>query len=60
MFSIFKKKTPIEKLEINYKNLLREAHQLSTSNRALSDQKVAEAQKVMDEIDRLTKASANN
>jgi hypothetical protein len=39
MFGIFKKKTEIEKLEIKYKALLKEAYDLSKTNRSKSDQK---------------------
>lgn len=50
MFSIFKSKTPTEKLGAKYKKLMEEAHKLSTVNRALSDQKFAEAQEVLDQL----------
>lgn len=55
MFSFFKKKNPIDILEKKYKSLLQEAHQLSTSNRSLSDAKVAEAETVAKEIEELKK-----
>ena len=54
MFGIFKKKTPLEKLQAKYEKLMAEWHQLSSVNRAASDAKYAEAQKVMDVIDRMT------
>ncbi len=50
MFGIFKKKTPQEVLQVKYEKLLKEAHSLSTTNRSKSDEKTAEAEKVMDEI----------
>ena len=54
MFGLFKKKkTDIELLEAQYEKLQREAYQLSTSNRKLSDQKYAEAQEVLKKIDLL-------
>ncbi len=53
MFSFFKKKSPILKLEKDYKTLLKEAHQLSTINRSLSNTKIAEAEKVAKKIDQL-------
>ena len=54
MFGIFKKKTPLEKLQAKYEKLMEEWHQLSTVNRAESDAKYAEAQQIMDTIDRMT------
>ena len=53
MFGIFKTKTPVEKLPDRYKKLLSEWHDLSNTNRSESDAKYAEAQQVLDEIDKL-------
>ena len=53
MFSFLKKKNPLDKLEAKYKLLLREAHQLSTTNRSKSDAKIAEAEQVALEIEKL-------
>ncbi len=53
MFSFLKKKSPLEQLEQKYKALLQEAHQLSTSNRSKSDAKIAEAEQVALEIEKL-------
>ncbi|GAA4326514.1 hypothetical protein GCM10023115_38850 [Pontixanthobacter gangjinensis] len=53
MFGLFKKKSEVEKLEIKYRNLLEEAHRLSTSNRSLSDEKMYEANEVLKEIDKI-------
>lgn len=53
MFKIFKKKTEAEKLNIKYKELLQEAHRLSTTSRKLSDEKVAEAATVLNKIELL-------
>ena len=55
MFKIFKKKTEVEKLNIKYKTLLTEAHRLSSTSRKLSDEKVAEASKVLEQIEALEK-----
>ena len=54
MFGIFKKKTPLEKLQLEYKNLLAEAHKLSKVDRKKSDQKMAEANEVLNKIDDLS------
>ena len=54
MFGIFKKKTPLEKLQLEYKNLLTEAHKLSKVDRKKSDQKMAEANEVLNKIDGLS------
>ncbi len=54
MFNLFKKKSPVDKLNETYKKLLKEAHSLSTSNRTLSDAKYAEADKVLKQIEALT------
>lgn len=53
MFSIFKKKTEKEKLQARYAQLLEESYKLSTSNRKASDQKTAEADAVLKEIEAL-------
>ena len=53
MFGIFKKKTAVEKLQDRYKKLMSEWHELSTTNRSARDLKYAEAQKLLDEIDKL-------
>jgi len=53
MFKIFKKKTELEKLTIKYKELLAEAHRLSTTSRRLSDEKTAEASVVLEQIELL-------
>ena len=53
MFNLFKKKTETEKLNAQYKKLLEEAHKLSTTNRKLSDNKVAEANEILNQIELL-------
>tara|TARA_B100000795_G_scaffold215183_1_gene168980 strand:+ start:551 stop:730 length:180 start_codon:yes stop_codon:yes gene_type:complete len=55
MFGIFKKKTEVEKLEIKYKALLKEAYDLSKTNRSKSDQKTFEAEEVSKQIEILNK-----
>ena len=51
--SLFGKTTPKEKLQKKYEKLLAESHQMSTSNRAKSDQLRAEAEEIAKEIDQL-------
>lgn len=53
MFGLFKKKTKEEQLQEKYKKLMKEAFDLSTVNRTQSDQKYAEADAVMTEIEAL-------
>ena len=53
MFKIFKKKTEVETLNNKYKELLNEAHKLSTTSIKLSDQKVAKAATVLNKIELL-------
>ena len=53
MFGLFKKKSELEKLESKHQVLLKEAYTLSTSNRRLSDEKTADADKVLKQIERL-------
>lgn len=53
MFGLFKKQTEKEKLQIQYEKLLKESYNLSTTNRKLSDQKVFEAEQIMNKIERL-------
>jgi len=55
MFGLFKKATPKDKLEKKYRELMEQAHKYSTTNRKLSDQKVQEAEEVMQELERLAK-----
>ncbi|XCF04919.1 Lacal_2735 family protein [Tamlana crocina] len=46
MFSFFKRKSKKEKLEEQFKKLMREWHHLSAINRAASDEKYAQAQEI--------------
>jgi len=55
MFGLFIKATPKDKLEKKYRELMEQAHKYSTTNRKLSDQKVQEAEEVMQELERLAK-----
>ena len=53
MFGLFKRKTETEKLQIRYKKLMAEWHNLSSIDRAASDEKYAEAQEVLTQIEKL-------
>lgn len=53
MFGLFKKKTEKEKLQEKYEKLMRQSFDLSTKDRRASDAKIAEADLVLKEIDRL-------
>ncbi len=59
MFEFFKKKSQIEVLQDKYARLLKEAHALSTSNRAESDKKVAEAEEIAKVIDDMNASKAS-
>lgn len=54
MFGIFKKKSEREILMAKYDDLMKEAFELSRTNRVASDAKTAEAAQVMSQIDTLT------
>ena len=56
MFGLFKKKSEKEKLEAKYKKLMEESFKLSKVNRAESDAKAAEANSVLEQIDKLKDA----
>lgn len=60
MFSIFKKKSKVDKLDDQYRKLLKEAHRLSTVNRKLSDEKMAEADLLLKEIEKLELVNSSN
>lgn len=53
MFGLFKKKSEVEKLSAQYKKLMEESYKLSHSNRKASDFKRAEAEAIMDKIEKL-------
>lgn len=59
MFGLFKKKSPIEILELKHKKVLEEAFNLSKVNRAESDKKYQEADDIEKEIEKL-KTTLNN
>jgi hypothetical protein len=60
MLGIFKKKSETEKLEQKYKKLLKEAFELSRTNRTESDKKQAEAQELLDKIEAMRKDAKNS
>jgi hypothetical protein len=51
MFGLFKKKSKKEKMQEEYARLLKEAHRLSTINRAESDKMAAEADALASQIE---------
>jgi len=53
MFGLFKKKSKKQKLQEQYKRLLKEAHKLSTTNRKMSDQKIVEAEEIIKQLEKL-------
>lgn len=55
MFGLFKKKSEVEKLQEKYNSLMKEWHTLSSTNRAESDKKYAEAQVISEKIEALQK-----
>lgn len=57
MFGLFKKKSEVEKLQEKYQRLMKEAFDLSKSNRSASDTKYAEADEVQKKIEALTTSS---
>jgi hypothetical protein len=54
MFGLFKKKTKLELLQEQHAKLLKEAFDLSKTNRKASDLKTAEAAQLADEIAKLS------
>ncbi len=56
MFGLFKSKSKLEKLQNQYESLMNDWHKLSSINRGKSDEKYAEAQKILDQIDLLKKS----
>ncbi len=53
MFGLFKKKSEENKLQEKYNALMKEWHSLSSTNRAESDKKYAEAQEIMTKLEAL-------
>ncbi len=54
MFGLFKKKTELEKLQEKNQKLLKEAFNLSKTDRKVSDNKYAEADIIQKKIETLT------
>lgn len=54
MFSFFKKKSPMEKLQAKHDQLIKEAYELSSKNRTASDAKSAEAHEIMKQMEALS------
>jgi hypothetical protein len=54
MFGLFKKKTEKEKLNELYNKLMKEAYELSKSNRSAGDSKYAEADAIQKKLDGLS------
>ena len=55
MFGLFKKTSKLDVLQKKYEKLMSDWHKLSSINRAESDNKYAEAQKILNQIDVLIK-----
>ncbi|WP_299127759.1 Lacal_2735 family protein [uncultured Winogradskyella sp.] len=53
MFGLFKKTSEADKLQKKYEKLMADWHKLSTTNRAESDKKYAEAQNILEQIEKL-------
>lgn len=58
MFNFFKKKSKLNFLNEKYQKLQKEAYKLSRINRKQSDEKQAEAEEVLKEIEALQQAGA--
>ena len=55
MFGLFKKTSKLDALQKQYEKLMADWHKLSSINRAESDEKYAEAQKILIQIEVLQK-----
>lgn len=55
MFGLFKKKTKRQQLNKKYDQLMKDYYDLSKVNRKAADQKYAEAEEVLKQIDQLPK-----
>lgn len=53
MFGLFKKTSEVDKLQKRYEKLMADWHKLSTTNRSESDKKYAEAQLIIEKIEKL-------
>ncbi len=56
MFKLFKSKSKLDILQSKYEKLMKEWHKLSSIDRSKSDEKYAEAQRVLDQIEILQKS----
>ena len=56
MFGLFKKKSEVEKLQDQYKKLMKEGYDLQSVNRSASDQKYFEADQILKKIETLQNA----
>lgn len=54
MFGVFKKKSALEKLQIEHKKVLEQAFKLSKTDRSASDALYAKANDIEKEIDQLS------
>jgi|TARA_B110000046_G_C12663565_1_gene261631 hypothetical protein len=55
MFGLFKKKTEVEKLNDQYKKLMKQSYLKSTINRTESDALLAEANKILNQMELIKK-----
>ena len=53
MIKLFRKKTPLQKLEKQYDKLIQESYKMSTIDRAKSDTLAYEANEVLEQIKKL-------
>lgn len=58
MFGLFKSKSKLDTLQSDYEKLMKEWHKLSSIDRSKSDEKYAEAQKILDQIEVLQQAKS--
>ena len=58
MFSIFKKKDPLAKLQERHADLMEQAFKMSKSDRSAADRLYAQAEEVATEIDTLQKKAS--
>ena len=58
MRRLFKKKTAKEKLQAEYENLLKKSYDLSTVNRAESDEAAAHADELARKIESMSQANS--
>ncbi len=53
MFNLFKQKSKVDILQFQYEKLMKESFELSKVNRAKADEKIAEAEKIIKQIELL-------